>query len=149
MIPYRYVLGLSLLLVTQSTAQQPGDNTRPGWPLFGGSPTRNMVNLIDRNMPIDWCVEENKEKNVKWKAKLGRKSYAGPVVAGGRIFVCTNNTNRKEPQSVLMCFRETDGDLLWQVRHPGPKSEIFDHVIDMGLLSTPRHRRRPALLRPA
>ena len=37
-------------------------------------------------------------KNLKWKAKLGGYAYGGPVIAGGRIFVGTNNNRPRDPQ---------------------------------------------------
>src|SRR3954471_15284697 len=62
------------------------------WPLFGGHVNRNMVNSVDKNVPDDWAVGKNEEKkNLKWAAKLGSRSYGGPVIAGGKIFVGTNN----------------------------------------------------------
>src|SRR5207253_3089209 len=28
------------------------------WPMFGGSPSRNMVNASESDLPADWCVLE-------------------------------------------------------------------------------------------
>jgi uncharacterized protein (TIGR03067 family) len=112
------------------------------WPLFGGTPARNMVNLTEKNMPIDWSIEEGKEKNVKWKANLGSMTYGGPVVAGGRVFVGTNNAAPRDPaqkgnKSVLMCFDEKTGAFLWQRVHNAPPGPIFADIEKYGLLSTP------------
>src|ERR1051326_5471104 len=52
-------------------------------PLFGGTPFRNMVNLVDKNVPTDWNVEPGKFKNIKWAVALGDKAYGGPVIADG------------------------------------------------------------------
>ena len=51
---------------------------------------------------------------------LGSKAYGGPVVAGGRVFVGTNNQNPRNPEiqgdkGVLMCFDEATGDFQWQL----------------------------------
>src|SRR5207248_2708851 len=62
-------------------------------PMFGGGPSRNMVNLVDKNLPTQFSASEKSPKNIKWSAKLGIRSYGGPVIAGGRIFVGTNNSN--------------------------------------------------------
>ena len=59
------------------------------WPMFGGTPQRNMVNLVEKNLPDDWDVQAN--KNVKWVAKLGSRSYGGPTIAGGRLAIETLN----------------------------------------------------------
>ena len=65
------------------------------WPLFGGTIHRNMVNPVETNMPTEWDVE--KGKNIKWVAELGSKAYGGPVIAGGKIFIGTNNAAPRDP----------------------------------------------------
>src|SRR5262245_16786140 len=61
------------------------------WPMLGGNANRNMVNTVEKNIPQEWSVKEAEQKNVKWVAELGTTSYGGPVVAGGKIYVGTNN----------------------------------------------------------
>src|SRR5438552_1969525 len=65
-------------------------NTR-AWPTFFGSPSRNPVNLAEKSIATEWNIEEGSQKNIKWVQTCGSRSYAGPVMAGGRIFVGTNN----------------------------------------------------------
>src|SRR5437763_4990718 len=61
-------------------------------------PDRNLVNTTDKNISLDFSFEEDKEKGILWKARLGKMaSYGGPVVAGGQVFVCTNNENPLDP----------------------------------------------------
>ena len=86
------------------------------WPMWGGSPGRNLVSSM-KGAPVSWDVKSR--KNVKWVADLGSQSYGNPVVAGGQVYVGTNNElvrNPKEPgdRGVVMCFRESDGEFLWQ-----------------------------------
>lgn len=62
-------------------------------------------------------------KNIKWKAKLGNETHSTPVIAGGRVFIGTNNSVPRDPRhagdrGVLMCFDEKDGRLLWQLVVP-------------------------------
>jgi outer membrane protein assembly factor BamB len=69
------------------------------------------------NLPESWDVKSG--KNIKWKAQIGSTSFGNPVVAGGKIFLGTNNGNPRNPniqedKGVLMCFRESDGKFLWQ-----------------------------------
>src|SRR5919202_1799263 len=66
-------------------ADQAGTGSTHDWPLFGGSLSRNLVNTVETNVPIEWSVEEGSEKNVKWAADLGSKAYGGPVIAGGKV----------------------------------------------------------------
>ena len=105
---------------TEATAKK-GD-ARRDWPMLGGTPQRNLVNTVDKNMPTEWGVQEGKFKNVKWVATLGKSSYGGPVISGGKIYVGTNNDNPRNPkeksdQGVVMCFNEADGKFLWQALH--------------------------------
>jgi len=100
------------------------------YPMAGGSPSRNMVNLIDKDIPSSF----DPEKGFKWKAQLGSRSCGGPTVAGGRIFCGTNNDNPRNKRDIgkptedhpmgapldkgiLMCFDEKTGDFLWQAVH--------------------------------
>ncbi len=92
------------------------------WPLYGGSVQRNLVNLNEKGLPTSWSVKEGAEKNVKWSIPLGSKAYGGPIVAGGKIWIGTNNDVPRDPEvkgdkGILMCFRESDGKFLWQAVH--------------------------------
>jgi outer membrane protein assembly factor BamB len=115
---------------------------RADWPLFGGTPQRNMANTVDKNIPTEWAVEGGKLQGVKWVADLGNLSYGGPVVADGKVFVGTNNGNPRDPaakgkRAVLMAFGEADGKFLWQLTHAYPADEIFAEALKVGLVSTP------------
>jgi outer membrane protein assembly factor BamB len=128
--------------VALGTARQGVGKTEPRSQvlMFGGTPQRNMVNTVDKNMPIDWSVEDGKRKNIKWIADLGSYCYGGPIIADGKVFVGTNNANPRDKsvkglKAVLMAFRESDGEFLWQIVHGSPNgdSEIYRY----GLCSTP------------
>jgi len=87
------------------------------WPMFGRTPQRNLVNPIDKNIPGDWSLKKGQEKNIKWVARLGTMAYGGPVIAGGKVFIGTNNEKPRDPaitgdKGILMCFRESDGQFL-------------------------------------
>jgi outer membrane protein assembly factor BamB len=95
------------------SASDPGNGD---WPMWGGTPDRNMVSN-QKGMPISWDVKT--KKNIKWIATLGSQSYGNVVVAGGQVYVGTNNEGLRDPKQtgdrgVLMCFRESDGEFLWQ-----------------------------------
>ena len=99
------------------------------WPMFGGSPSRNMANTAEKGILGDFAVRpKGKERNVKWSVPLGSKSFGGPTIAGGRIFVGTNNAKPRDPAAkgtagALMCFREPDGKFLWQLLHDALEEE--------------------------
>src|SRR5262249_14590390 len=108
-------------LPTGLLPQGAGTGAQPQTPLtqatLGGGPSRNMVNLVDKNAPTSWVVVEGKkQENVKWVANLGKLTYGGPTVYGGRVFVGTNNQEPRDPKipaseakAVLMCFDAKDG----------------------------------------
>ncbi len=84
--------------------------------MWGGAPGRNMSSPMT-GLPSTWDVSTR--TNIKWMADLGSTSYGNPVVAGGRVFVGTNNGHPRNAavtgdKSILMCFREADGEFLWQ-----------------------------------
>ena len=99
-------------IVFLARASDPGTGS---WPMWGGTPDRNMVS--NQTVVSSWDVKTG--KNVKWVAGLGSQSYGNPTVAGGQIYAGTNNELVRDPKEggdrgVLMCFRESDGEFLWQ-----------------------------------
>src|SRR5262245_20470381 len=78
-------------------AAAPGAPGR-GWPVLGGTIHRNLVNTVDKGLPATWSVQKGKEQNVKWVARLGGTAFGGPVVAGGKVFVGTNNDKPRDPK---------------------------------------------------
>ncbi|BDC51278.1 hypothetical protein F183_A35940 [Bryobacterales bacterium F-183] len=106
-------LALGMLL----TASDPGSSD---WPQWGGTSDRNMVSTM-KGLPTSWDI--NTKANVKWMATLGSQTYGNPVVAAGKVFVGTNNEGLRNPKEggdrgVLMAFRESDGQFLWQQANP-------------------------------
>src|SRR5258705_3150062 len=96
-----------------ASASDPGNGD---WPMWGGTPDRNMISSM-KGLPISWDVKA--KKNVKWIAALGSQTYGNPVVASGPIYVGTNNEGLRDPKvtgdkGILMAFRESDGEFLWQ-----------------------------------
>jgi outer membrane protein assembly factor BamB len=105
-----------LLAVSTTAASDPGSGD---WPMWGGTPDRNMVSNM-KGLPITWDVKT--KKNIKWVAQLGSQSYGNAVVSGGMVFVGTNNEGARDPKQpgdrgVLMAFRESDGEFMWQMTH--------------------------------
>src|SRR5688500_7098079 len=112
--------GIAGLLVTAPASLGASDPPATDWPMWGGTPDRNLVSAR-KGMPIEWNVET--KKNVKWVADLGSQSYGNPVVADGMVFVGTNNELVRDPKQpgdrgVLMAFRESDGQFMWQQTNP-------------------------------
>src|SRR5688572_28174319 len=136
----RLVVVLLLLSATGAplklSASDPGHGN---WPMWGGTPDRNMISNM-KGLPSSWDVAT--KKNVKWVAGLGSQSYGNPVVAGGMVFVGTNNELLRDPKQagdrgVLMAFRESDGEFLWQHTHAKLESGRANDWPFQGVASSP------------
>lgn len=123
------VLGL---LVTNTQADD--------WLQWGGTPERNMVNLVEKNIPAEWDIETG--KNIAWKARLGSQTYGNPTISNGKIFVGTNNQAERQPKAtgdkgVIMCFSEKDGKFLWQLTHDKLAAGRVNDWPRQGICSSP------------
>src|SRR5262245_43266639 len=117
-------------------ASDPGTSD---WPMWGGTPDRNQVSNM-KNVPSEWDVKS--KKNIKWVADLGSQSYGNPVVAKGMVFVGTNNELVRDPKQggdrgVLMAFRESNGEFLWQQTHPKLEAGRANDWPYQGVASSP------------
>jgi outer membrane protein assembly factor BamB len=102
------------------------------WPQWGHDPSKNMA-CDEKNLPVT-CepgkvneqtgkIDLAESKNIRWAARLGSASYGNPTVAGGKVFVGTNNEPPRDPKyandySNLYCFDEATGNLIWQFSVP-------------------------------
>ncbi len=107
---------LALVLFALAASRLPAAD----WHMWGGTEQRNMINTVEKNIPDSWDVTTG--KNIKWVSQLGSQSFGNPVIAGGKIFVGTNNQAGRQPaikgdKGIVMCFRESDGKFLWQNVH--------------------------------
>jgi outer membrane protein assembly factor BamB len=90
------------------------------WHMWAGTRERNMANFEEKNIPDSWDIATG--KNIKWVSQLGSQSFGNPVIAGGRIYIGTNNQAERNPKNkgdkgIIMCFNEADGKFLWQIVH--------------------------------
>ena len=114
--------------------------TSRDWPLYGGSLQRNLVNTREHNIPTTF--DPSKKEDVKWAVDLGSLAYGGPIVAGGKVFVGTNNDTPRDPaikgdKGVVMCFDEKTGKFLWQAVHDKlPAGRVHDWPKE-GICSSP------------
>lgn len=109
------------------------------WPMWGGSPDRNMVSEAT-GMPSTWDVKTG--ENIKWVAELGSQSYGNPVVAGGVVLVGTNNEAVRDPKQpgdrgVVMAFREATGEFMWQATYEKLTSGRANDWPFQGIASSP------------
>jgi len=96
-----------------------------------------------KGLPVRFDPSERanpKTSGVKWSVRLGSHTYGNPVVAGGKVFVGTNNAAPRNPKytgdkNVLMCFNEADGKFLWQLVVSKVEGEADYH--ELGICSSP------------
>ena len=133
------------------------------WPQWGGSPSKNMVStesgFVTDCQPGKLNEETKKldlseAKNLRWaQHRVGK--HGNPTVAGGKIYVGTNNEAPRDPRftrpkagggaderesvdlSCLYCFNEADGKFLWELavpKLPGGKYVDWENI---GICSSP------------
>jgi outer membrane protein assembly factor BamB len=112
---------------------------RADWPMWGGTPSRNMVSAM-KGLPTEWDIKTG--KNVKWVAELGSQSYGNPTAAGGIVLIGTNNEGLRDPKQpgdrgVLMAFREATGEFLWQATFEKLSSGRANDWPYQGIASSP------------
>src|SRR5262245_48624890 len=121
------------------------------WPQWGGTPNRNMYSpekgLPDKFEPGKLKsgtenVDMSTTKNVKWAVKLGSQSYGNATVAGGKVFIGTNNDSPRDPKhqgdrGIVMAFDEKTGQLLWQLVVPKLASGKVNDWEMMGICASP------------
>jgi outer membrane protein assembly factor BamB len=96
-------------------------------PQWGQAWTRNMVSN-ERGLPDSFDPKSG--KNIKWVAPIGTETHGTPIVAGGRIYIGTNNGEPRDPKQtgdrgVLMCFAESTGEFLWQLVVPKREEDKY------------------------
>lgn len=136
--------GMTLLLLTALLPVAEGVD----WPEWGGSPAKNMV--AKDALPLDFTPGQGKTleeiqqsgKNQRWVAKLGSQSYGTPTIAGGKVFVGTNNEEPRNQKisgdrGVVMCFDEKTGSFLWQLTVPKLNSGKVSDWEFLGICSSP------------
>jgi outer membrane protein assembly factor BamB len=96
-------------------------------PQWGQAWSRNMVS-DERGLPDSF--DPHTGSNVLWSAELGTETHATPIVAGGRVYVGTNNGHPRDPaeqgdRGILMCFDALTGRFLWQLAFPKRTEDIY------------------------
>jgi outer membrane protein assembly factor BamB len=96
-------------------------------PQWGAAWTRNMVSS-ERGLPDSFDPKTG--ANVKWSVPLGTQTYSSPIIAGGRVYIGTNNEEPRDPAKrgdagVLLCLDEIDGHLLWQLVVPKREEDPY------------------------
>ena len=142
---------LSALVLVLSVSGVRGED----WPQWGGHSDRNMVarakNLPCCFVPGKKCsggtkIDLKTSRNVRWVARLGSQTYSSPAVAGGKLFIGTNDFDLDDPRfhstggGQVLALDMASGRLLWRLVVPKleskQKSSQFDEM-ELGVCSTP------------
>ena len=107
--------------------------------MFGFTPDRNMVSP-EKELPVKFDVKSG--LNLKWVAELGSQTYAGPILAGDKVFVGTNNQRLYDKslegdRGNVMAFNRESGEFVWQSAHAKLGSGRVNDWPLQGVCSTP------------
>lgn len=134
-----FAVAVALAAIGSPALAQTAPKLKKGdWPMWGGSADRNMVS-DETGIPSSWDVKTG--KNIKWSAPLGSQTYGNPVIAGGKVFVGTNNGGGFRPKAkgdkgIVLCFEESSGKLLWQATHDKLSTGQVNDWPEQGICST-------------
>ena len=122
-------------LIVTTEPPRAAANDQPQW---GQAWSRNMVSN-ERGLADSFDPKPG--RNIKWSVKLGTQTHSTPIIAGGRIYVGTNNGEPRDPKhqgdrGVFMCLDEKTGKLLWQLVVPKRDEDAYMDWPDMGMSST-------------
>src|SRR5438094_886832 len=103
--PWFLILGTSIFQAPASDQAQ-----------WGQAWSRNMVS-DEKGLPDPF--DPTTGRNIKWVAQLGTETHSTPVVAGGRVYIGTNNGEPRDARhqgdrGALVCLEAQTGRLLWQ-----------------------------------
>ena len=112
------------------------------WPMWGGTNDRNMVSDMEGEVSIKFNIE--RDKNIAWSKGIGSQTYGNPVVAGGKVYVGTNNGGgfrpkhpAKDDKGILLCFDEKSGEFQWQLTREKLNSGRVNDWPLQGICSAP------------
>ncbi|OQC08965.1 MAG: outer membrane biogenesis protein BamB [Candidatus Hydrogenedentes bacterium ADurb.Bin101] len=108
-------------------------------PQWGERHSRNMVSQ-ETGLPIRFNLETG--EGILWSVALGGGSYGSPIVAQGRVFIGTNNSEPLDERhhgdrGVLLCLDARDGSLVWQLVVPRIGGDDFLDWPGVGICSEP------------
>jgi outer membrane protein assembly factor BamB len=106
-------------------------------PQWGQAWSRNMVST-ERHLPDSF--DPRTGHNIKWSVELGTETHSTPIVAGGRVYIGTNNGHPRDAKEqgdrgVLMCFDERTGAFLWQLAVPKREEDVYFDWPQSGIAS--------------
>lgn len=108
------------------------------WPQWGRTSNRNMVS-DQTDLPDLGEGKINFKKadwDIRWTVRLGSLCYGNPTVAGGKVFIGTNDRFWSDPRAkrsrggLILCIDDKTGKVLWRLLVPRYKEKIFGSGFD-------------------
>ena len=146
--PSNTLCALCALLLSLSATPTLADD----WPQWGRNASNNMVsaetNIAEKfdGGRYKGMTEEidhpASTKNVMWVVKLGSQTYGNPTIAGGKVFVGTNNDGPHDPKykgdrSLVLCLDEKTGAKVWEFSVPKLGAGKVSDWEYLGICSSP------------
>ena len=114
--------------------------------------TSHRNNVYDGDLPLTWEATDKHGirpgRGVRWRVEVRTRTYpygfrGDPAVAGGRVYVGSKGIHvdylerdyEGAPPGLMLCFRESNGEFLWQFTSPRLASRPSHDVEDSS--STP------------
>jgi len=94
----------------------PGGEAMKYWSRWRGPSGQGIVEA--GGYPESW----SETKNILWKVQVPGRGHSSPIVWGDRVFLTTAGAEAGDHRSIL-CFRRSDGKLLWQTAVPEAPAE--------------------------
>jgi outer membrane protein assembly factor BamB len=94
----------------------PAPGAERQWPRFRGPTGQGQTD--QKALPTTW---DKTGKNILWRTKVPDRGNSSPIIWDGYIFL-TSATEKGNERS-LLCFRLSDGKLLWSRRVPETQPE--------------------------
>jgi outer membrane protein assembly factor BamB len=106
-------------------------------PQWGEAWSRNMVSQ-EKHLPDSFDPATG--RNIRWRTALGTQTHSTPIIAGGRIYIGTNNEQPRDPKhkgdrGVFFCLDAQTGGLLWQLVVPKRDEDAYMDWPRMGMSS--------------
>ncbi|MCP4376734.1 MAG: PQQ-binding-like beta-propeller repeat protein, partial [bacterium] len=126
------------VLMAILTVTLPARAGQDDWPQWGCTDNRNMISN-QTNLPDlgkGKLTFQTAKWDIRWTTNLGSLCYGNPTVAGGRVFIGTNDWAWSDPRSkrsrggLLLCIDEATGKVLWRLLVPRYKKDIFGSEFD-------------------
>ncbi len=93
-----------------------GKSVGPDWPRFLGPSGSGLA--PSQGLKTSWSQAPPSQL---WKVGMGDNGYAGPAVAGGRVYI----VDHQGQEDVVRCLSLSDGSTVWTASYPEPGGDNY------------------------